>query len=293
MEMRRKTIKLREKLQRDGFVVIRELLDKNTTDKLRKQISEVSEIHDADFVGIEKGTKRLWTMPNGVAKRKEFQHIIWDPHITNAVKEVLGENISYLHHNDLHAGYGSPGWHRDSVNRVFPEGSDFDETGHPYRVVRVAIYLQSHAESGFKMGFIPKSHRREKRITKWERKAPRVSTVRRWLIGQKLLTAKSKWVATNPGDVVIFDCRTLHCGGHIRGPKYAVYMGYGIQNHHFDQHWNYYEHIRKDLGYGEVEPSLQKKLEEMNLWPKKQIKKVDEIGHAYIPKLDILDKETM
>ena len=215
---------LREAYRRDGFVVVRGLLEVEEAMAVRQQLVEHSGVTDADFDDVGDGVPRKWTSPAGVAQVPAFQHLLVDERLVALSREVLGPEAVYLHHNDLHAGYSSPGWHRDNVHRTFGQGEDWDESTAPYRCARIALYLQTHAESGFKFGLIPGSHRRESRLVRWERQAPRFSTVRRMVMGQRLAFARARWIATEPGDVVIFDHRVLQCGGRTRGPKYSIYL---------------------------------------------------------------------
>ena len=85
--------------------------------------------------------------------------------------------------------------------------------------------------------------------------------------GARLAFARARWIATEPGDVVIFDHRVLHCGGRTRGPKYSIYLGAGIQNDHFNRHWSYYRDLRSDLHYPSVPEALRERLQSEGLWP--------------------------
>ena len=275
---------LREAYRRDGFVVVRGLLEVEEAMALRQRLVEHSGVTDADFDDVGDGVPRKWTSPAGVAQVPAFQHLLVDERLVGLAREVLGPEAVYLHHNDLHAGYSSPGWHRDNVHRTFGQGEDWDESTTPYRCARIALYLQTHAESGFKFGLIPGSHRRESRLVRWERRAPRFSTVRRMVMGQGLAFARARWIATEPGDVVIFDHRVLHCGGRTRGPKYSIYLGAGIQNDHFNRHWSYYRDLRSDLHYPSVPEALRERLQSEGLWPKAEVPVLAHVDHAFLPK---------
>jgi len=274
---------LQEAYRRDGFVVVRGLLGVDEALDLRHRLVEHSGVTDADFEDVDDGVPRKWTAPAGVASVPAFQHLLYDERLVGLAREVLGPDAVYLHHNDLHAGYSSPGWHRDNVHRGFGSGEDWDEAAAPYRCARIALYLQTHDESGFKFGLIPRSHRRESRLVQWERRAPRFSTVRRLVMGQRLAFARARWIATEPGDVVIFDHRVLHCGGRTRGPKYSIYLGAGVQNHHFDRHWSYYRDLRSDLDYPRVPDALRERLQSEGLWPREAIPVLDHVEHAFLP----------
>ena len=275
---------LREAYRRDGFVVVRGLLEVEEAMALRQQLVEHSGVTDADFDDVQDGVPRKWTSPAGVAQVPAFQHLLVDERLVALSREVLGPEAVYLHHNDLHAGYSSPGWHRDNVHRTFGQGEDWDESATPYQCARIALYLQTHAESGFKFGLIPGSHRRESRLVRWERQAPRFSTVRRMVMGQRLAFARARWIATEPGDVVIFDHRVLHCGGRTRGPKYSIYLGAGIQNDHFNRHWSYYRDLRPDLHYPTVPEALRERLQSEGLWPEAEVPVLEHVEHAFLPK---------
>ena len=100
--------------------------------------------------------KVRWTEPNGVVRRREFWPIIFNERILAGVRAALGPDVRFLPHNDLHLGFSSFSWHRDSVNREAGDGPDWDTT-EPYRIVRVGVYLQPRS-SQFRLGFIKGSH---------------------------------------------------------------------------------------------------------------------------------------
>ena len=87
------------------------------------------------------------------------------PKLIPAVRELLGPKARYTQHSDLHAHRANVSWHRDSACRTFGVGPDWDESHEPYQVARVAIYLQTFAESHSFLGVIPGSHRHEEAIT--------------------------------------------------------------------------------------------------------------------------------
>ncbi len=66
---------------------------------------------------------------------------------------------------------------------------------------------------------------------------------------------------------MVFDPRVLHTGSMIRGPKFAAFLAYGIENEHARTHFNYYHHQRKDLGYETLESELAGVLELYDLLP--------------------------
>ena len=80
-----------------------------------------------------------------------------------------------------------------------------------------------------------------------------------------LVGSDAEWVATDPGDCVIFDPRILHTGSGFQGAKYSIFVAYGIENRHFRRHWHYYLKLRTDLAYSEIAPTLVERLRTADL----------------------------
>jgi len=76
------------------------------------------------------------------------------------------------------------------------------------------------------------------------------------------------WHATEPGDALIFDPGVLHNGSYITGPKYAIFIGYGVENSHFTNYVDYYRNKRKELGYKPISQELADRLAKHDLLPK-------------------------
>jgi len=260
---------LRNEFDRNGYVVVRGLLTPAEATHYRVLLQQKSGRSDADFdAGLAR--KKGWTLPDGATKDPDFWPLIVNERLVSVIRELIGPDARYTQHSDLHVHHGTVGWHRDSKDRSFGQGSDWDESKDPYRVARVAIYLQSYEESGSKLGVIAGSHRRESALTRLELKA--ANQARRVLgradVLPPLLTARASWVETQPGDCIIFDQRALHTGNFIRGPKYAIFLSYGADNVHSRNHRLYYIQNRKELGYGDYPDELANKLREKDLFLK-------------------------
>src|SRR5262249_52471038 len=151
-----------------GYAVFRGLLTPGEVAFYRAEIQKLSGVGDED-VG-----KKAFTCADGVTQNRTYWPLIYHERVLEAVRSLIGPSIRYTQHSDLHAhmasqkslpGGGVVGWHRDSACREFDVGPDWDESLGPYRIVRVAIYLQSHAESHSMLGVMPGSHRYEQRLT--------------------------------------------------------------------------------------------------------------------------------
>ena len=165
----------------------------------------------------------------------------------------------------------------------------------PYRLIRVAFYLQRYAESHSALGVVPGSHRFEQKLTGndhriWKRVLGAEYRVKRGLHRMGLAeepyyyhpwflhrTHSSRWpilsrptepvwIKTEPGDCIIFNQRLYHSATPIIGPKYAMYLSYSPEDEHARNHLRYYRYIRKDLHYGPIPPELVEKLREVGLY---------------------------
>jgi phytanoyl-CoA dioxygenase PhyH len=265
---------LTDQFVNDGFIVIRHLLP---DDEIAFYIERLKTLA---------GANARWTQPNGVNLNPEFWPVIFNERLLATMREVLGPEVRYLPHSDLHMGFSSFSWHRDSVNREIGVGPDWDQT-EPYRIARVGIYLQRFEESQFKLGVIKGSHRTgdggshelEKRV---RRRTSAVANVLSGLSGVDLVGEDAEWIETEPGDCVIFDPRVLHTGSKFHGVKYSLFIAYGVENSHFRHHWHYYLRMRKDLGYSSVTPELADRLRAADLLATEPPADL-EVANAWLP----------
>jgi len=270
------TQNLKLEFDEKGFVVLRGLLQKSDIEKYVQHLKELAG-----------DRQKNWTLPDGLCKAKEFWSIITHPELVKAVREIFGSSASFLQHNDLHVGFSSPAWHRDSFNRNFGKYADWNEQEEPYRLMRCGIYLQDYDKSGFELGMIPGSHRPDIYLTnaihqQVEKRLGKFNTLVQVLGKSDPIKEHSEWIATNPGDAVLFDPRTVHTGSHFTGSKFSIFAAFGVPNHHFHRHWHYYRHLRQDLGYQSISPDLVKHLETAGLYTPPQVFKGN-IDGAWLP----------
>jgi hypothetical protein len=287
--------KLQQRFERDGYMVIPGLLSAEEATHYRSEIQKLSGIGDADC------GEKMFACADGVSRNRQFWPLIDHPKLIPAIRDLLGPTASYTQHSDLHAHRGGVGWHRDSACRTFGEGVDWDESQDAYQVVRVAIYLQTYAESHSSLGVIPGSHRYEQLI--WGREA---AFWRQWIalreiaisewgkltrgerlphemrlhnFADKFMRTRPRagllpwpppqsptWIRTEPGDCIIFNQRLYHSASPLVGPKYAIFLSYATENKHGCNHVAYYRHIRKDCRYGPLDPALVEVLKSQDLF---------------------------
>jgi hypothetical protein len=166
---------------------------------------------------------------------------------------LIGDNIRFLQHNDLHVNFSSYNWHRDSVSRTLGEGPDWDET-EPYRIARVGLYLQPRTAASFQLGLLPGTHRLPSRPghrnrQRLENMTRGMNVLLRLVSGSNPSPSEAEWLAPANGDAVVFDPRVIHTGSRTAGRKYSVFLAYGVPNSHYFNHAVYYRFLRPELGY--------------------------------------------
>jgi len=247
--------------QQRGYILAKDILTEDTVRDLVRQLDELS--HRWQKIGA-------WTVPDGVTQVSRFWPLIFNDRLLEIVRELTGPDVRFLQHNDLHVGFSSYNWHRDSVNRRLGEGRDWDET-EPYRIVRVGFYLHPRAESAFRLGLIPGTHRLDTATNRrarerLEKAMGSYSLIQRMLFGANPSPATAEWLSPAAGDAVIFDPRIIHTGSRSTGPKYAIFLAYGVPNSHYFDHAAYYRYLRPELGYQEIHPELITRLQAAGLY---------------------------
>ncbi|MGF1668437.1 MAG: phytanoyl-CoA dioxygenase family protein [Acidimicrobiia bacterium] len=279
-----------QQLAEKGFVVARGVLTPDEVAHYRSLLIERSEIMMTPVRRHGRGG-HSWNNTDGVSKDPAFWDLIWHQRLLAEVDATIGSGFKYLQHSDLQVGFSAIAWHRDNVNRTLGVGPDWDETEGPYGLVRVGIYLQSYEESGFRLGFIPRSHRFSPEAgptSRWTRETGYRLQGGLAYLGPRFqnLTRSAEWVATNPGDAIIFDPRILHSGSYIQGLKLSMFVGYGHENRHFADLQNYYRNVRTELGYRAFDPELVDRLREHHLFAD-SVEDSDQVDEAYVPSAPI------
>tara|TARA_Y100000590_G_scaffold437643_1_gene559501 strand:- start:3559 stop:4398 length:840 start_codon:yes stop_codon:yes gene_type:complete len=234
---------------RDGYHVIPSLLSCDKAKRFRYEINKLFNFPEED-IKSEDISYRTYALADGVTKKSEFWPIIFNEKLLSTIRGLIGHNIRYVQHSDLHINLGGGRYHRDSCCRKFGTEPDWDESVEPYKIVRVAIYLSDYKDSGSSLELLPSSHKRESWLNQIEytiwnkirvkfRKLGLNEFLPHWFLSRKKITIKTK-----PGDCIIFDQRLMHAGGDLGKkdyPKYAIYLAFGIDNSHTRNHRNFYQ----------------------------------------------------
>src|SRR5262249_37866886 len=207
--------------QKKGYVLANGIMTQDDVDCIVRNLDDMSE---------QLRGPGEWTVPDGVTQSRCFWPLIFNEKLLSVVRELIGTDIRFLQHNDLHVGFSSLNWHRDSVSRKLGEGADWDET-EPYRIVRVGFYLQARG-STFRLGLLPGTHRKPSSSAasdrgRLESMMGTASLLQRIAFGKNRSHRTAEWISPAAGDAVLFDPRILHTGSRTNGPKYSIFLAYG------------------------------------------------------------------
>jgi len=238
---------IKQQYHRDGYLYIPQLLGNEEVEYYRKCINRIFNLPEAAITN-EDISNKTYLRPDAITNIEEFWPIIFNQKLLSYAKTILGDEIAYTQHSDVHINLHAGGLHRDSAYRKYGVGPDWDESDAKYGVVRVAIYLQSHKDSGSSLFLLPGTNRRESILTRYEcmfwnqLRATFGKFGMRDLLPHIFLTNKSRFIKTRAGDCVIFDQRVIHAGGGLRGekPKYSLFLSFGKKNVHSLNHKSFY-----------------------------------------------------
>ena len=256
---------------KNGYFLLKDLFNEKECKDLRLEINRhfklpLRELNQNDI------NSETYVEPDGVTKNKKFWKIIFNKRILSTIRSIIGRNICYTQHSDLHINLGAGKYHRDNAYRFFKDGPDWNEEIDNYKVLRIAIYLSDYGKSGSSLIIFPGSNKNETFFTRIE--------MRFWnklrLIWSKkfnknylphiFLSKKTVNIKHKAGDCIIFDQRIVHAGGTVQGelPKYSIFLSFGEKNNiHTHNHHQYY--LSRPTYLKKIPFELSRKLKNSNL----------------------------
>jgi len=232
-------MKNRELLNKNGFVVIKNLLSPKLIKKLTKQSKKLHKNNLSKFTPLHN---------NG-----DHWKLISNKTIVNVIKDLLNnKKISYLFNShsvcQKKNTFVDTSWHRDNVCRDFGKGPDWYGN---YNVLRVAIYLNQKGKNG--LNIIKKSHIKKKflcfflKFLRTHFKKIYFNKFFRFIFDSLIGTK----VYAKPGDCVFFFANLYHSAivdvNGSQSPRRAIFLTFGTDNNHSKNYINYYLYHRKDL----------------------------------------------
>ena len=157
----------KQSFQRDGYYVLPALFGSDESAYWKAEISALFGLSDNQEASKD-GAGITYALADGVTAREQFWPVIFNTKLIKVIRSLIGQDVRYTQHSDLHINLPGGRWHRDNACREYGVGPDWDESNEPYSVVRVAIYLSEYSESNSSLVVLPGSHKRESKINRAE-----------------------------------------------------------------------------------------------------------------------------
>ena len=107
--------------ERDGYHMIRSLLSSDEARHYRHCINRAFDLpaEDLDNARIDSAT---FTLADGMTTVADFWPVLFDDRLLGVVRALLGDDIRYAQHSDLHINLHGGRFHRDSACREYGVG---------------------------------------------------------------------------------------------------------------------------------------------------------------------------
>lgn len=173
----------------NGFAIVRKVFSREEVANLRELVyRQLDEDAASNQLCDEWGLDHVKIGRGDLLCKPHLWRILLDKRIVDIARRLLPPKpLVYFGDSVYQVGNGFPGFHRDNVDRLDLDGPDWRES---YPILRMGIYLQDHRHHSGGLKVKVGSHLRED--------------------GRPFI------VDSDPGDVVVWNLRTLHSGHTIR-----------------------------------------------------------------------------
>jgi ectoine hydroxylase len=218
--------------QRDGFLVLPNLLGMQEVELLRSELACVSQVVD-ERIMRERGSdaaRIIYGLPDvgGPTFSSAYYNLARDHRILQPVIDMLEEDVSLFHikcnfKEAIDGGYWQ--WHQDYAN-----WKANDAAPEP-RLLTAMVMLDNATEMSGCLYFVPGSHTRGIIEPDWDDTSTSYAL---WTVGkQKMIEITGELgdpvaVTGSPGTVVFFHANMIHGSGHNMSPRHRwqVYLVY-------------------------------------------------------------------
>lgn len=204
-------------IKEKGYVILKNIFTKEELKKCQDEIllyiKNNKQIHNSGGITIPDFLKKKELHLTGQLKE--------NPKLITALDGVFnGKNYRFCSHNDIGINR-IVGWHKDRLNGEYAKYQSIDiwsdYKGEKHQIVKVLIYLESHANDNSGLKLVPGSH-----------------------VNRNLNSNNFIELHPNLGDVIVFDQRITHRGmeKQVSNPRILVSFGFGRNNIFTDQFEN-------------------------------------------------------
>ena len=258
-----------ERFWRDGYLLIKGVFSAEEIQEIRQESLRVLEKQEAQNLCEKAGA--VTRIRGDLLSHDGLRHLVVDDRVLHIVRTILGGQPVYFGDSNFQIGRGLRGWHKDNrlPDRFIHTAGDWQGR---YDVLRVGLYLQDHAVHSGGLGIRAGSHE----ANPWVRRLEKVPPARLRVMAS-LSYGQPVAVASEIGDLVVWNLRTTHSGNVVRlkpfpgrkvptgvenlAPSWlclpederrvAMFLTYGLEGDHLRRYVEYLQ----DRGY--MEPTWQ------------------------------------
>jgi ectoine hydroxylase len=225
-----------DSFERDGFLVLSNLLSAGEVELLRAELARVSQVVDVRNMreGDGETPRIVYGLPDvdGPTFSQAYYNLARDHRVLQPVMDVLQEDVSLFHikcnfKEAIDGGYWQ--WHQDYAN-----WKANDNAPEP-RLVTAMVMLDQATEMGGCLYFVPGSHTNGIIEPDWDDTSTSYAL---WTVPKgKMIQITAELgdpvaVTGGPGTVVFFHANMIHGSGHNMSPRHRwqVYLVYNAMS---------------------------------------------------------------
>lgn len=256
---------LKKAFDNQGFFIIKNFFD-------GEYIKEIKKITD-QTLEIETNIMKDRVLTDACNHNEIFNDIVLNSDLDFINKKILGDDYIFLQTFDLHANQNAHQWHRDIATKT---GNVVEYMGEKTKLVKYAIYLEVKNSI---FAVIPESNNSNKRNDLFGKDIYLNDEKYSNTIDNEFYNNdKILFIHPEPGDLVAFDFRLLHCACNVDSnlnpsnknqyEKKVIWPAFGAKGNLSEIIYQYFRYVRKDFGEADFDSSTENKFDKKNLLPK-------------------------
>tara|TARA_B100000963_G_scaffold355695_1_gene374416 strand:- start:1718 stop:2791 length:1074 start_codon:yes stop_codon:yes gene_type:complete len=257
-----------------GFFIIKNFFNKDYIKKLKKFTDETLELSD--------NIMQDRVLTDACNHHSIFNEVILNTDLDFINKKILGDNYIFLQTFDLHANQNAHQWHRDISSK---KGNVVNYKNEKSRLIKYAIYLEVKNSI---FAVIPESNQSNNRGDLFGKDIYFNQEINfNTKINENYDKNKILFIQPEPGDLVAFDFRLLHCACNVdqdmkpsdnknQLEKKVIWPAFGGEGNLSEAIYQYFRFVRRDFGEQNFDRPTEILFAKKNILPKSYNKKNDE-----------------
>ena len=197
-----------DRFWRDGYLLIKNVFSAEEIKELRRDALRV--LAEQEAAGLVEPTGSVTIAQGDLLSQEALRRLVVDGRMLRVVRSLLGEEPVYFGDSNFQVGRGGRGWHKDNRLPDRFEHSAADWRGR-YTLLRFGVYMQDHSHHSGGLGIRVGSHHPSPLVKALEKVPPaRLRVLASTSYGKPIC------VASEVGDLVVWNLRTTHSGNVVR-----------------------------------------------------------------------------